>query len=517
MGTCPSTFEDGAADATHESNDVKKNFLKLHKPEREAKWILDRVQVGEALMYQADEMMRIEGLRNGIYQANQNGEYQNGALLSRTETRAETVVSGIFSDFTTASTATTPMGNVNKYEPRAMAKMKDLNQRRDKANALYQDGGESDEDDFVIKPVHLHGNSNKQQINSEQFATAERKQEGVFKLYSNLLKCSQPKEGRQIRREELMSVLHLKMKAHLGLYYLNRYSRMFPDSFVQSEMRRRSKDVPFLVLNDSEDSSSSASGGHGSAEFESSRHSSPIYYATSDVAFMDLAFTGSLGLIPKNDQSPRTTNSPKRNQKSPDHYLVLVDRRSGVPIAVCARKVDSSGAPPVVRVYATKRRVFGQRSAATTEKLGLDWGGNALPLYAWAEIVTESMFPNPLKFSIFMASGSDGQFSLQPNFHAAFSEDGQPIIKISGRTDTEREVTGCALISMQLKEENNKVFFNIDIAQGIDPSLVMCFTAAADEILEQSMRRQCHARSANSPNRPKHSPSRSGRHMTAVL
>jgi hypothetical protein len=463
------------------SQNVKKNFLKLHRPNREGKWILDRAAVGEALMYQADEMMKSEGLSyDEIYEGNMMDDIQRRESGSdiRLSGGASSVASNIFSDFTTATGATLPMGNVNKYRPRANV-----------AKGMNPYGDESDEDDLVAKPLNQVESA--RQTGHHDLPTAQRK-EGVFKFYSNLIAvCSQPKEELQLRREELMSVLHLKMKAHLGFYYLDRFLPMFP-----RYSGSKSRDASVRRRYDSENESST--GGLTFSGFESSRPLSAVYHATTNTTFMDLAFSGSLGLVQRRTSTKVASPGNYQKQKRPDHYIVLLNRRSGVPIAMCARKVDTSGAPPIVRIYATKRRAFGQRPAASTDQLGMDWGGN-LPLYPWAEIVTDSMFPNPLKLSMYMSSGSDGRFSAQPSFEANLIFDHEPIIKISGKTDAERQVSGCALISLRVTEEENgksKVFFNIDIAQGIDPSLVMCFTAVIDEVLEKSMSLQCQSTSA---------------------
>ena len=134
-----------------------------------------------------------------------------------------------------------------------------------------------------------------------------------------------------------------------------------------------------------------------------------------------------------------------------------------------------------------------------TKKLGLDWSGN-LPLYPWAEIVTETMYPNPLTFSIYMSAGSDGRFAAKPSYNAHLAVDPGPMIKLSGKTDAERQSSGSALISLRVidgEDGRSKVQFSIDIAQGIDPALVLCFAAVLDEILEVSMFLQCQARSAH--------------------
>ncbi len=67
-----------------------------------------------------------------------------------------------------------------------------------------------------------------------------------------------------------------------------------------------------------------------------------------------------------------------------------------------------------------------------------------------------------------------------------------PVIKVVGRTDLESRATGCAIIAIEAEEGggDDDLCFQIDVAQGIDPALLICFTAVIDEIMEKSMRRQ---------------------------
>jgi len=167
--------------------------------------------------------------------------------------------------------------------------------------------------------------------------------------------------------------------------------------------------------------------------------------------------------------------------------------------------MKATSGSPVVRIYATRQRAFAQKPAATTQQLGLDWADD-LPLYAWAEVISEGDFPDKIKFSVFMANRSEGCFSSQPSYKATFDGSGtdgngavrSPVIKMMGRTDKERTLSGCALISIQADETmttaGNKVSdlsFHIDLAQGMDPAFFICFTAVVDEIIEKSMRMQC--------------------------
>lgn len=247
-----------------------------------------------------------------------------------------------------------------------------------------------------------------------------------------------------------------------------------------------SNSTPGLVRNDSDSSFSDS--GEGRVGFGALPPSNSVYARTTGAVFMDLATTGSLGLV------PRCGFRGKRpfgiDQKSPDHYIVLMNRRSGVPLAVCALKATDG--LPVVRIYATKQRVFKQRSAATTEQVGLGWCGK-LPLYPWAEVVTERMYPDPAEFSMYMASGSEGRFAAQPSYMAAYKADkGTPLIKVIGRTDQETCYSGCAVVSLEASlPGDGDISFHVDVSSGIDPALMICFTAIMDEVIEKSMRMQC--------------------------
>jgi hypothetical protein len=405
---------------------------------------------------------------------------------------------------TTGSSATKPMANLDGYDSRIKKSKKNF------SVLTTLDGGHGissyvmEEEGEDTKPIPAPSgrgligaygpvqenmdiaSKNLERIQKRKTVTAKRSNE-AFHLYANMLtSCMLPKDEFQIRREEYMSVLHLKMKARLGFYYLQRYLPMVPGAPVPPGLTKKSDDVPMLVSDDSEDSSSS--GISQVIEYGSNPPSTPINCSITDSVFMDLAITGSLGLVPRHGHL--TQRAPRRNQKSPDHYTVLMNRRSGVPLAVCALK--SPNELPIVRIYATKQRVNGQRPAASTKQLGLDWACN-LPLYAWAEIVTEGLFPDPVRFSIYMASGSEGRFSATPSYRAAFLADGAPSIKVFGRTDKEQQGTGCALISIDAgdDEEDGDLSFHIDVSQGIDPALLICFTAVVDEVMEKSMRLQC--------------------------
>ena len=398
---------------------------------------------------------------------------------------------------TTGTSATKLMANLDSHYQ--VPKSKKQNNKFsvlvnvDVGHGISTLGMEGDEQEDKSVPGTIRESKNIQSI--QNHGVERTRSTDAFQLYAHrLTACIGPADELQIRREACMSVLHLKMKAHLGPYYVYRYLPTIPDAPVPQGMSKPD-DIPALV-SDSSDDSSSSSGNSQAIGFGSIPPSTTIKCSITNSVFMDLSITGSLGLVPRHGHQVR--KAPKPNQKSPDHYIVLMNRRSGVPIAVCALKVQSG--LPIVRIYATKRRVYGQRRPLQLNNSDLI-GRFSVPLYAWAEIATEGLFPDPVRFSIYMASGSEGRFSAAPSYRAGLDvADGVPKIKMVGRTDMELRETGCAIISINADPdpENDNLFFNINASQGIDPALLICFAGVMDEVMEKSMRLQCQYHSSQS-------------------
>jgi hypothetical protein len=307
--------------------------------------------------------------------------------------------------------------------------------------------------------------------------------------------CARPPKLTKFSNEAFYNVLHLKMKFNLADYYLNHYLVMFPESITPAGMMhttaatfgRTGEGAP--RLNSASSDTSSRSSETPGVGFGSGIPSCPVCLLADDSVFMDLAITGSLGLVDRNSgpASPEAASSLK--QKSPEHYIVLINRRSGFPLAVCALK--SRNGPPIVRIYATKQRVLGQRPAASTGELRLTWT-DSYPLFAWAEVTTEGEFPMPTRYSLYMASGSAGHFEKEPSYLASHQTTGSPDITMVGRTQTETEYSGCALLSMVADEQNDEPpFLSLSISRGIDPALLICFAAIVDETMEKTMRLHC--------------------------
>ena len=233
----------------------------------------------------------------------------------------------------------------------------------------------------------------------------------------------------------------------------------------------------------SDDSSTS----HNSdLDFGTSPLSHPVRLLVTNSVFLDLAITGSLGLA-ENKRRPKAAYIDRKLLKRPDQYIVLLNRRSGIPIAVCALKTPCRG-PPVVRIFTTKRRHFAQPKAATTQQLGLTWWEESLPLYPWAEIVTEGAYPEKVRYSIYQTTGPQGEFEEEPSYRAIHSYPGSPKIRVVGRTERETTHAGCAILSMCQSKGIDEVFMQVSIARGVDPVLFICFAAFIDEAMEKTMR-----------------------------
>ena len=156
------------------------------------------------------------------------------------------------------------------------------------------------------------------------------------------------------RRDDYMSVLHLTTKANFVGFHQQQFLPLFPNTPTPLGLSKSgqniSDDLPDFVSDSSDTSSAS---GQFSIEFGAILPSSPIRLLASDSVFLDLAMSGSLGLVSRVRR--KVSPKPRDNQKTPDHYTVLLNRRSGIYLAVCALK--SPTGPSVVQIYSTKQRV----------------------------------------------------------------------------------------------------------------------------------------------------------------
>ena len=558
---------------------VKKKFLKLHRPDIFQRCIVDPDEVRRILSLQADELFRRQGLKtpdnksagvdfqvssesfetdmlvddddendaNGMKQIMRFHPTANKSLFDDIETTsrllsdagASSLVSGM-TGITTASRSTILAGNNATNYKKQIG-------HRPKRSILSNDESlfsnlppsilkivEEGEPEVTVIP------SDPTENDGDTPTTA-----GATAVYPSLfgrlmrrpeeLDTTNLSHSIDVRRSQYMSVLRLKMKANLGPFYRQRYHLMFSNSpkligpNSDSKESRTEASIPELKTLGSSDVSSTSENSESHNGTYKTISSDYVHYGSlppvksikcsvTGENFLDLAVTGSLGLLPHSNGRDIPWSKPHRNpnQKSPDEYIVLVNRRSGFPVAVCALK--AAPGYPVVRIYATRQRVFTQRPSATTQQLGIDWAGlNDVPLYAWAELVCDGEFPDPVTFCMYMANGSEGRFATQHSYEAAFnpsttnnnnnsnkysrmgrskSLSSQFVIQVKGRTDLERVLSGCALISLR-GDDDGGGSFNIDLSQGIDPALLICFTAIIDEIVEKYMRTQCKTRARN--------------------
>jgi hypothetical protein len=472
----------------------KSTFLKRHKPDRSQKCILDPHQVFRALRVQTHELLVRDGLKEAPqYTIAHKEECCQDGAESAAGLYSEAAPS-VMTTWTTATEQRTNMENPPKKSSRSKKGFSVLTSIHDPIVTTDDSDDDEEEDmdnsqvDAIVNMESLHKRS-KQDLREKANPMSQEKviQSASCSFLPNYL---QPKPEVELRTERYMSVLHLKMQAKLVDYYQNHFLPIFPTSPIAPglspfALKHKTDDVPHGTSTSS-DSSSYSQGDSETVDFGMIPPSSPVRFLVTDSVFMDLTLTGSLGMDPRSQS--RRIPSHACHKKSPAHYIVLMNRRSGIPLAVCALKASTG--PPIVRIYATQQRVFNQRQAASTKRLGLDWAEN-LPLFPWAEIVSSGELPQPVHYSIYMASGSDGRFTNTPSYRAVFMADGSPDIRVTGRTDKERYETGCALISIKADEDGSDPRFELSIAQGIDPALLICFAAVFDEVTEKFMRQEC--------------------------
>jgi len=299
--------------------------------------------------------------------------------------------------------------------------------------------------------------------------------------------------------DEEMLVLHLKMPSlRCYRYYKMNLSRWKPhhplslaiENGIQTTNLAPSRNQPRngrVSVPDldgvSDDSSSSQS---SNLEFGTIPTSHPVRLLVTDTVFMDLAISGSLF---EKKRRPRATDMDRKLMKTPDQYTVLLNRRSGIPIAVCALKTPNKG-PPVVRIFTTKHRIAGQTKAATTKQLGLTWCSVSCDLYPWAEIVTEGEYPERVRYSIYLTTDKQGEFEKDPSYKAVHTSAGSPEIRVVGRTERETSRKGCAILNICQAEDSEEFFMKVSVSRGIDPALLICFAAFVDEAMEKTMRKQ---------------------------
>ncbi len=476
------------------------HFLQAHPPDIPRRCVVDQSKIKRAIWLQSDELLRHDGKlkMKGISVDELQGQHCVTTFhknqMNFGKVSEPSIVSGITSASNTTLVRKNTIQNLKSEgndpfdvyaetytEPSSLSP----NERsivKEARNNIYADQGMRTQHRFNSRPFEGHSENT-------SFDMSER--------------------------EHCMPVLRLKMRANLGWFYTQHYLKMFPRELqtIVGKVPQKEKWIPELKCASSDGSFSSNSSSSSSDNTYCTKYGSipvtPIKCPITDVSLLDLAITGCLGLVPQR-QDHKALGSSRRqlrdcNGKIPDHCIVLINKRFGSPLAVCVLK-ETYGSP-IIRIYATKQMAFAQKHETTTKQLGLDWADD-LALYAWADVTTEGDFPNEMNFDIFMVNRFDGCFSSQPcystSFHGQTIDDRlalrSPVMKMVGRTDNERHSSGCALFWMQAnetmssdrsEEAPDSLSFRINIAQGIDPALLICFTAIVDEILEKSMRTRC--------------------------
>jgi hypothetical protein len=509
----PSSSSSSSSNKNKRMNDIRKNFLKLHRPDIAQRCIIEPDEVNQVLAFQAEELLRRRGLvhwnKSPTQQEQEDISDKNedvADMVSRFDVMSEFGGTSMISGMTTCSKSTIVAGNSSRTKH--FGKSRGDETVTNRSTGRYS--GASTSRTILNSVIEVEGDENldprKRASNAEKKLALTSSKLQEFPTTVADVPATLAGSEIAIRRSQYMSVLRLKIKAHLSFFYKKRYLLMFPDGPKPHGIQSPKMMFDFHdYLSDTSSESSSSSHNSGSINYGALPPAVTVKCSVTDDAFLDMAVTGSLGLVPRQKVISRSTQHARKvinncnKLKSPDHYIVLINKRSGIPLAVCAMKAASGF--PIVRIYATRQRVYSQRPAATTHQLGLDWAED-LPLFTWAEVVSDGDFPCEMNFSIFMASGSEGRFSKQPSYEATFDcSNSQPIIKVLGRTDMEHRLSGCALISIRnddcsissssRQNDSAGLSFHIDLAQGIDPALLICFTAIADEVIEKSMRMQC--------------------------
>ena len=509
-------FGPAAQSYSFEVPDLQGDFLKLHLHERSEKYIVDPKLVVDVLAHQAGELIRRELEQDRPPPSDPYGmRHQASSLVSTSSTPSEIYstsdLTGIFSsvapstasNITSCSASTRLAGNYNRYSPsrkrfdeEPYAPPRLLGNGVDLDDTLHQDLI------TVIEGIDREEEMKKRFPLIESQRAAGCNHHPGCSLVPLALMPRRPRNSSvSSRASRHMVVLHLRLIPRCAEFYESHLSRFLPDNpFVKamsnginsSELTptrnfpRKSIHIPELMRNDSDSASSLST----DVDFGAGPPSLPVRILVNDAAFLDLGITGSLGLIEPRRPDVQAQRG-RRFITPPKHYLVLLNRRSGTPLAVCALRTGETG-DPIVRVYATKPRTCSQqRPVATTRKLGLDWT-KSLPLYAWAEIVTKGRYPSKAKYSIFYATGDDARFDKIPSFIAEHSSVGSPEIRVLGMTERESGYTGCAVLCLSRDYEvsEDDLYFRLSVSKGVDPGLFICFAAFVDEAMERTMRIQ---------------------------
>ena len=205
-----------------------------------------------------------------------------------------------------------------------------------------------------------------------------------------------------------MAMLQLKMKAKVGWFYTQRYLTVFP-SELKSMIGMDSRNdggIPELTsesLDGSLSSSCSSDSDHANSTAFNPLPSTLVKCPVTNESLFDLAIIGCLGLVPREENHNPLRSSRRQlrhlHENSSEDCIVLMDKKSGSPLAVCAMKGTLGS--NVVRIYYTRQIAFAQKPTTTTQRLGLDWVDD-LPLYTYAEVTSQGDFPDKMNFTVFV-------------------------------------------------------------------------------------------------------------------
>eukprot|EP00535_Pseudo-nitzschia_heimii_P008336 CAMPEP_0197190022 /NCGR_PEP_ID=MMETSP1423-20130617/20842_1 /TAXON_ID=476441 /ORGANISM="Pseudo-nitzschia heimii, Strain UNC1101" /LENGTH=638 /DNA_ID=CAMNT_0042642301 /DNA_START=163 /DNA_END=2076 /DNA_ORIENTATION=- len=519
------------------------DFIQVHQPDIPQRCIVDQCEIKRAVWLQSDEILRRQGLlkMHGVFTdefkkedsspihdtvaidvENDRGNDRKSMRSEPSTTFAMRSERSIASAITSTSTSTIVTANTKKifeinkekrsgiigssridhsYTESSLSPSLSNNSMNEAMNSFTSNDDLKMSVSYEMRPIREQPNQKPLNGNKSDLS-------GQRPMFRYSIQTDS-------ERHECMSMLRLKMKAKVGWFYTQRYLSVFPNE-LKSIIRMVPKNgggIPELTCesfdgsfssNYSSDSSTQMSS--NTLKFNQTLH--PITQVKCPVTnepLLDLAITGSLGLVPR-DQDHNALRSSRRQlrrnyERNPNHCIVLIDNKSGSPLAVCALKeiFDST----VVTIYYTRQIAFAQKPTTTTQRLGLDWVDD-LPLYTYAEVTSQGDFPDKMNFTVFVTNRFDGSLSSQPSYMAylggqAMNDNAtirSAVMKMVGRTASERSMSGCALIWIQSDEvmtggrrENfSDLSFHINLARGIDPAFLICFTAIVDEILEKSMR-----------------------------
>jgi len=458
--------------------------LESHKSDPPMQCIIDSNEVKRLIIFQGEELIRQERIERIENSKNQN---QCGA-----SSRGSSSMLGAMDSFvantnlTTASsteTGATPLrNNLNDYSSTEKNKYRS---KLEQVKVLEAIGAKCTFQNKTCRETNI----NEKKLLTKKIAISPksaRLKKGIA-LNEEVPLCSKLGDGRfcdtvnpclyldnETLRKDYGRALHLKMKAHMGKFFWLKYLEKFPQSPIPKSIAL-SRSVSIESISRSRTNSNSL------VNYGNSIHSEAIKMMINDSDFLDLGMTGSLGLVKRFEVA-----ETGQRLKSPNHYKALLNRRSGVPIAICTLK--SPYGSPVVRIFTVKQRFYSQKPASTTKRLGINWC-QSYPLYAWAELSADGEFPNPVEYSMYISNDSDGQLETKPSYRAFHRTIGSPELLVMGKTGCGSELTGAAIISLQFNDEED--YLSVSVARGIDPALILCFAGIIDETMENSMRTEC--------------------------